>query len=224
MVAGGERCVLLLGQHRADGYATAQAFGASKDVWDYPKALVGVQVTCAARAGLDFIEDQERSMLVAEIAQAVEEALRCIVDAALPLNRFDNHRRSLRAHSCFSDLQVAERRVGEAGEHGTEALVIGALRGRGQTAVGTSVEGLGEGKYLVFLGAALFVGVLAGELYRGLDRLGARVAEEDLVKVGGLGEEPGNFGLERHLVQVRAVDQLLRLRLDCFYKRRMAVA
>jgi hypothetical protein len=86
------------------------------------------------------------------------------------------------------------------------------------------VEGLGEGEYLLFLGAVLFVGVLAGELYRGLDRLGAGVAEEDLVEVGGLGEEPGNFGLERHLVQVRAVDQLLRLRLDCFYKRRMAVA
>jgi len=67
------------------------------------------------------------------------------------------------------------------------------------------VEGLGEGEDLVLLRAVLVVGVLAGKLDRGLHRLSAGVAEEDLVEIGCFCEHLRDLGLQGDLVQVRAV-------------------
>jgi hypothetical protein len=114
--------------------------------------------------------------------------------------------------------------VDEAVEHGTEGFLQSGLGGRAQAAVGAAVEGAGEGQDLVLIRTVLGVGVLAGELYRRLDALGAGVAEEDPVEVRGVGEKLGHLPLKGDLVQVGAVDQGLRLLLYGLDERRMAVA
>src|SRR3712207_9059830 len=70
----------------------------------------------------------------------------------------------------------------------------------------------------------IFAGVLAGELYRRLNALGAGVAEEYFIEVSGLGEEFGDLRLDGDLVQVGAVGQIFRLLLDRLDERRVAVA
>ena len=110
-------------------------------------------------------------------------------------------------------LEVAEGGVDDARQHGAEAVLQGGLAGGGEAAVGAAVEGFGERQDLVLLRAVGVVGVLASKLDRGLDALGAGVAEEDPVEVRGFGQHPGDLGLQRDLVQVGAVDELLRLLL-----------
>src|SRR3712207_8600738 len=77
-------------------------------------------------------------------------------------------------------------------QHGAEAGLEGWLgRGR-EAAVCAAVEAFREGEDLVLVRAVVVVGVLAGQLDGGLDALGARVAEKDLVEVRGVREHRGD--------------------------------
>jgi hypothetical protein len=65
VVAGTERGVLFLDQHRPYGEATPKPLGAGEHVRDNVRPLVSIQVSRASGAGLDLVEDEERPMLVA---------------------------------------------------------------------------------------------------------------------------------------------------------------
>src|SRR4028118_2389181 len=115
-------------------------------------------------------------------------------------------------------------RADGGGDQRAEGLLVGGLTSSGEAAVSAAVEGLGKGQNLVFVRAVLVIGVLADQLDRGLHRLGAGVAEEDLVEVRCFGEHLGDLGLQGDLVQVRAVYELPRLLLDRLNQTWVAVA
>ena len=118
-------------------------------------------------------------------------------------------------------VQVAERRVGEAGHQRPQALVILGLGGGGGRAQGAAVETALEGDDLVaVLGRAVQPDQLDGRLVG----LGARVAEERLPAETplrkGLGPEPLQLGVPG----VGDVDQLAQLVADGLDDRRRAMA
>ena len=78
------------GQHGGNGEAAAQAFGAGEDVWRYVVHFVGVQVAGAAYATLNFVEDQQGVVFVAELSQPLQEFGICRHDAAFALDRLDH--------------------------------------------------------------------------------------------------------------------------------------
>src|SRR5215218_3479648 len=224
VVAGPQGRVLFLRHHRAHGETAAEALGARERVREDPDPLICVQMPGASRPGLHLVEDEEGAVLVARFAQPLQETLRRDVHATFALDRLDQDRGGLLSDELLRRLEVAKGRVDEAVEHGSEAFLQGWLGGRAQAAVGAAVEGPGEAQDLVLPRAVFRTGVLAGELYRGLDALGTGVAEEDSIEVGGPGEHLGHLGLDRDLVQVRTVDELLRLLLYGLHERRVAVA
>src|SRR5919199_148862 len=96
VVARSQSRALFSSEHRADGEAAAEALGAREHVGDYTRALVGVEVPRAPSPGLDLVEDEEGTKLIAQLAQPPQETLRRHVDAALALDRLDQDRRGLR--------------------------------------------------------------------------------------------------------------------------------
>src|SRR5918999_454277 len=187
VISGFEGSVLFLRYHRTHRHPTAEALGAREHVRDDPDALVGVEVAGASRPGLDLVEDEEGAYLVAEITQSLQETLRRDVHASLALDRLDQDRSGLQSDELLRCLEVAKRRVDEAIEHRAEPFLQVRLGGRTQAAVGATVEGFGEGQDLILSRSVILGGVLAGELYRRLDALGAGVAEEDLIEICALG-------------------------------------
>ena len=139
--------------------------------------------------------------------------------AALALDRLDEDRRDVvgsvsRVNSTCSMYVGAGRRgvVVRVGERGVEAAgredaepgaLAGLAGGQRQAAQRSAVEGAEEGDHV------RAPGVVAGELERRLDGLGAGVGEEDLAIVhrGQRGEALAHVGVGRQVEVARAVVQ-----------------
>ena len=122
-------------------------------------------------------------MLIAELAEALQEARGCRQHAAFALDGLDDHRRHVAAHLGPHRLDIAEGDVHHAVDR-AEALAV--LRGasHGQGAHGAPVERVVERDDLRTLLLALRVRSAPRELEDGLVRLGARVAEERAIEAG----------------------------------------
>ena len=120
-------------------------------------------------------------MLVAERAEVAQELAGDEADAALALDRLDHDRRRLRTDRRLDRLDVAERHLVEALGDRAEAFEVFRVAGGGERGQRPAVEGAGEGDDAVALGMAADELVAARGLDRAFDRLGAGIAEEDLV-------------------------------------------
>jgi hypothetical protein len=172
-----------------------------------PKRLRAEGVAGAAEAGDDLVEDQQDAVLVADLAQALQVALRRHQHAGGAGHRLDDHRgdgeascsatrrsrssassrrapagralKALRAGSCVW------RQVVHAGQHGAEHLAVAHhAADRDAAEVDAVVAALAADQPGAL---ALAAGAVVGQrdLQRGVDRLGAGVGEEDLVQPSG---------------------------------------
>ena len=78
-------------QQRADRETAAQRFRGGKHVRRHAIVHIGVQLPGTADAGLDFIENQQRIVRIAQLTQAAQEFHIRWYDAAFPLHRFNDH-------------------------------------------------------------------------------------------------------------------------------------
>ena len=169
------------GDHGAEGHARGDALGRQQDVGLDAPVLDRPHLAGPPGARLDLVGDEQDAVLVADRAQALEEAVLGDDVAALALDRLDDDRRDLvgRGELVEQDLvepaQVldpAVRRVEDARQQRPEARVVLGLRGRQRDrAVGPAVERAEERDDVRPLRR------VAGELDRRLDDLGAGVAE-----------------------------------------------
>ena len=90
--AAGGHCVEHVGaaDHGGDRHAAAQALGQRRQVGRDAVVLHGKQPPGAGNAGLDFVGDEQDSVLVAQPAQAREEGGGCRQVAAFALHRLDH--------------------------------------------------------------------------------------------------------------------------------------
>ncbi len=132
-----------------------------------------------AHPGLDFVEDQERAALRAEIARGCEKLLIGRHDAALALNGLDQKRRGAFVDGPVERVDVVEGREREAVRQRLVALFIRRVVGCGERAERAPVKRIvaRENRRAVFL--AFAPRQLARELDRGFVRFGSGVAEED---------------------------------------------
>ena len=163
------------------GMPGRDALGGEQDVRLDAPVLDRPHLAGPPGARLDLVGDEQDAVLVADLAQALEEAVLGDDVAALALDRLDDDRRDLvgRGELVEQDLveplevlDPAVRRVEDARQERPEAGVVLRLRGgQRDRAVRPAVERAEEGDDV------RPVGRVAGELDRGLDDLGAGVAE-----------------------------------------------
>ena len=210
------------GDHGAERHARRDALGSQEDVRLHAPVFDGPHLAGPARARLDLVGDEQDAVLVADVAQALEEAVLGDEVAALALDRLDDDRgdlvggRELVEQDVVEPLEVLDPAVWsveDARQERAEAGVVLRLRRRqGDGAVGAAVEGAEEGDDV------RAVRGVAGELDRGFDRLGAGVAEVRPSATGDrreLGQATADLGVDREVEVAGAeVDELGGLLLD----------
>ena len=201
---------LLGGQEGAERKAAADALGHRHDVGRDAGPFVREQLAGAAHAALHLVEHQQQAVLVAQLAQGLEE-LRGDAHAALALHRLDHDGGGLGPDGLFRRLEVAEGHEIEAGRRLAEAFQVLLVAGGGDGGERAAVEGALEGDDAPPLGLAVGEVVAPRQLDGALAGFGARIAEEHLVGERGLAQPLGETLLAGDAVEIGAVPQLARL-------------
>ncbi len=177
------------GDRRANRHhAAAERFRQAQNVRLHVFVLAGEHLAGTPHAGLDFVEDQQRAKLVAQLTHGRQIALRREDDAAFTLNGLQDHRRHVIAgFTAFAQhgahgVNVAERHVAEARQQRHKRFTESGFRGRRQCAEGFTVERAAGGDKGEFPARRL---VRFGELNRRFDRFCTAVAEEAVFQFAG---------------------------------------
>jgi hypothetical protein len=159
-----------------------------------------------AGAGLDLVGDEQDAVLRAHLPEALEETVLGNDVAALALDRFDHDGRDLvGGHEPLEQdlvepaevLNLAERRVVDAGQERVESSVVLRLRRRERhRTVGPAMKAAQEPDDV------RPAGEMASELHRGFHDLGAGVAEVRPELAGHRGDvrdRLGRLGVDRQV-------------------------
>ena len=166
------------GEHRTDRVAVAQRLGRRQHVRLDVHLLVGEQRAGAAHARLDFVEDQQRAGLVAQLAQRFQVVRVARNDAALALDRLDDHGRDIIGNRGARGLDVVVRDVTQFRWQRLEAFGVFRLATDRHGKQRAAVE-RGQARDDARLVRTEFgMRVFTGELERRFVGFGARVAEE----------------------------------------------
>src|SRR5450830_852769 len=197
----------------ADRNTAAQRFGQGHCVRRHSVVLKSEEFSGAAHSGLDFVEDEQNFMLVAELAQVFQEAGSGWVDSTLALDWFNDDGRSPGTQNFFNALQVVERRLPETGGQGRETLLYFVLAGHRQGGQGPAVKRAGKGNNLVTAGG---VAGEPGQFDGGFVRFRAAVGKETLTGETGPDEFFGQLRLQGVKEVVGEVDGFFCLLRDRF--------
>ena len=121
----------------------------------HAEALVGEEIAGAAHAGLHLVEGQQQAVLVAELAQRLEEGMRRGAHAALALHRLDQDAGGLRADRLLHGFEIAMRHLVKTVHRRAETFEIFCGAGGGERRQRAAVEGAFEGDDAIALGMAL---------------------------------------------------------------------
>ena len=115
MVAALEHVRRLGARHAgADRQPAAERLGRGHHVGPHRQLLVGPERAGPAHPGLDLVEDQQRPGRVAGLARRDDHLVGDHVDAGLPLDRLEHHRRRLLADRSPERIDVVARDGAEA--------------------------------------------------------------------------------------------------------------
>ena len=187
---------------------------------------VAHDLTRAAPARLDLIDQQQHALLVAGLAQADHELLRGRMDTSLALDRLDHDGDGVLRAGCLERLEIIVRRVGKAVRHRAEADLAGIARlaRRRHRAERAAVEAHLRRDDVVAVRAVVLDAVLAGHLDHGLVGLGARALEEDLVHANRRADLLSQESLWNRVRIVERLHDLSSLFLDSLDDLLVAVA
>ena len=164
-------------EHRADRKAAAEALGRGQDVRRDAQPHVGVKLSGAAHAGLHFVVDQQRVVLVAQLACGAREFGGRRQYAALALQRLHHHGAGLVRDRRFERGDIVERQVRDTSRNRLEALGVLGLAADADGEQRASVKGVVERDDLVLaLGARIAVATC--QLERGFVGLAPGVGEK----------------------------------------------
>ena len=174
------------GPTRSHGEAVAHGLGHGDDVGDDAGVLETEPLTGAREAGLHLVDHHQHSALVAQLPNAPQIFRGGGNDAALTLDRLDEHGRARSIDRRPQRVEVPERHVTKPVGHGLERFVLGGLAGGGQRGQGATVKTAQRADHHVPPATA----ELARQLDGGLVRFGTAVAEEHLTAdTGGLAQQ-----------------------------------
>ena len=164
---------------------------------------IGVKLSGAAVAGLDFIDHQENVLLPQEGFQFEGEHGIERNDAAFPLYTFNQYSRDLSA--CAERLQrihVPGRDMRKAGSKGLIKLMVMLLAGGGQGRQGTAVEAVFQRYNDIAVRAFVFRSPLPGRLDCAFIGLGTGIPEKNAGEAGACAQHFSQPGAGSGVVQI----------------------
>ena len=212
------------GEQRADRQPAGESLGDGGRIGPDAGELGAEPGAAAADAGLHLVVEQQRAVAVAELPRELEPRAVERPDAALALDRLDQHRAGVGADGGRERGEVVARHMLEAGGHGLERLALGGRPAGRERRERAPVEGALDAHDAVLGRPAACAPRSARELDRGLDRLGARIAEERAVVPGEGAEALGERDRRLAVEEVRDVAEHGRLRGQRLRGRGMAVS
>ena len=181
--------------------------------------LIRPHLAGAAVTALHFVEHEQQAVVIARLAQALDEFDRACRNAALALDRLDHEAGGGVVDQRQRRFEIVERRIAEAGQQRLEPVTHLRLIGRRDRAHRAAVKGVVEGDQRRALRISVRVVIPPRGLDRALDRFGARIGEEHRVGKAVVDDPLRELLALRRAVQVRHVHQrrgLLGDRLDQF--------
>src|SRR5208283_2117584 len=208
----------------ADRESAAEPLGERSDVGRDARLLDGEKASDAPDSGLHLVEHEQQSAPVAKLAQRAQKFVRKDANAALALNRLDQHACRLRPDQGLDRGKIAEGRLIETVDRWAEAFEIFMIAAGGKRRERASVERALESDQPVALRLAVGGVKPARRLDRAFDRFRAGIAEEHLVGEARL-DEPARkpFGLG-NLIEIGDVPRPPRALLQRIDETRMAMA
>ena len=201
-------------QTGADRHSPAESLGQRHDVRVDSQLLIGKQRSGSSHAGLDFVKYQQDIVLATQFAQAFEVGSISNVDTTLPLDRFQHDRRGLAAQRLLQFRQIVQGDIPEAGNQRLEPFLHFLLSGSGQGRHRPAVKRVQHGNDLVPVRAVLLMGVSSSQLDRRFVSLCPAVAKEDFLGERMVHQSLGELHLGLGVIEVRRMQEVLRLLLD----------
>ena len=211
---------LVTGDKGPDWHTASQPLGKGNHIRLDAIVFIGKELAASAHAALDFIKNQHRIVLIAQLAHLLHILSIRYMDTALPLNRLQHYSGSLVAHQLFQCLNIIVRHIVKAFRQRSEALMILRLAGSGQGSDGTAVEAV-NGRNNLGLVRGNSMGILSCYLDGTLICLRPGVAEENLAQAAELYQLFRSLCLYLGIIQVGAVNHLPCLLCNCLYQLRM---
>ncbi|MMZ63350.1 hypothetical protein D1872_255990 [compost metagenome] len=137
------------------------------------------QLAGSAHSRLYLINDQQKSMLLAELDNMLYEFRLYRIYAALGLNHLQHNRRSMLSDRTLQRSDIMKWNTLEACWQRCKALFHLILPCSGQGSQCTTMEGLREGNHLITAGSLHLLMITASKLDGSLIRLRSTVTEED---------------------------------------------
>ena len=156
-------CDFIRDSKGTDRHTAGKTFRERHNIRFYAVFLIGEERPRAPDSRLNLIEDEERTMLVAEGTNLLQIVVLRRIDAPLPLNRLEHDRCRLIADLRLEICNIIVADIVKACRQRAKSLVILRLPRRGQCRKRTPVKAIPRREYLRFLGMDL-AGVLTCNL------------------------------------------------------------
>ncbi len=194
------------GDHGTDGRTASQGFGQGHDVRGHAVLLIGEEGAGTAAADLNFIEDQQQVVLIADLPYGCQVSRRRHSHTPFALHRFQHYRADLGSDGLAQSFSITEGYVVKTGQQRIEAGLDLVLAGGADGADGAAVKRSQSSDDLETIGSEFLRAVFAHQLHRRFVGFGAAVAEKYPVAEGMLAEQFGQFGLGGDMKVVGAVN------------------
>ena len=156
------------------------------------EAFPTAPVAGASQTTLNFIEQKEQIVFVADAAQAGKELSAGNMNSAFSLHGLHQDRSGLRANGRANGVQISKGKMNKTIQERREALLDLLLGRSGNSCHGSPMEGILKRKNFVASGRAA---KLAREFDEPFVRFGPAIAEEHLAASREPDQPAGKFGL-----------------------------
>ena len=170
------------GENATDRIAAGNALRGRDDVGTNADLLVGEEGARTRAPRLDLIHDEERMVLVAELADALCELRVNRQNAAFALHGLEDDGAGAVRNLLLESLDVVEGKMRDGAGTRPEAERILVLTAHAHRKERAAVEAVREGNDFILLFAVKINRGAAGKLQGAFIRFGARVREEDAVE------------------------------------------
>ena len=218
------RCGFFGRKARAERKPAADSLRDPHDVGGDAFELMGKQPARSPHPALDFVEDQQNAVLIAQFSQLTEKPLRHGLDSAFALDRLDHHGSRLVIDGILDRFEIAEWNLRESRQQRAKTVDELAAAGSRDHSERSSVEGSIKGDDAMPFGLAVLGKVLPRHLDATLHRFRAGIREEHRVCKGLFDQLVGKRQLIRNVVKIGRVPKGFGLMLQRLHQPGVGVA